>query len=284
MQSILHDFWTKHRFLIICAAAYVIVCIISCFYNPWDTIMHFGNRTIVIKSDAAEDYVRSVDIDNRFFDKIPLKFLSFGIADVAECVHDEFGILCGFIAYVAVFIDYLIKKYYKSNEDAGKFEIFISCYLCDNIIFYVMSIFAKLFENTTEVDFFNFLMIPFDTFDSKIFIIPVIIFLIICVFIILPLFLFAVPPTFVTYYYFFIYLAIYKICTNLIENINDKIMQNGKSLFLELIMFILASLIIVTLNLLLAKLFEIIRGWSLKFAKVYINLMKKTIQKFRSRR
>lgn len=271
MQSKLSDLWEKHRFLIICAATYVIVFIVSCFYNPW----HY----------TTENYWLSVDIDNRFFDKIPLKFLGFGIADVSECVDNGVGILCGFIAYAAVLADYLIKKYYESKEDVEKFEIFFSCYLCDNIIFYIMSILVKPFENVEmETAIFEFIGMPFDIFDSAIAIIPIIIWILVCLFIILPLFIFAVPPALVTYIYCFGYIVIYKLCTNLIEAINGKIMQNGESLFLELIMFILTSLIIIALNLLLLKIFDIIRGWSLKPAKVYINFMKKVFQKFQSRR
>lgn len=296
MQSKLSDFWTKHRFLIICAAAYVIVFIVSCFYNPWDMKWQIGNKTIISESNAVESYVRSVHIDNRFLDKIPLTFLGFGFADVAECVHNDVGILCGFIAYAAVLVDYLVKKYYESREDAKKFEIFVSSYLCDNIIFYIMSVLVNLF---IDIDFnserFHLNMEPWSIAGSKIgvaigliFVIALIILLIILLivfcFIIVPMFLFAVPPTAVTYIYFFAYLIVYRLCTDLIEAVNGKIMQNGESLLLELIIFILASLIILALNLLLSKIFEIIRDWSIKPAKVYVNLIRKAVQKFRSRR
>ncbi|MDE5737956.1 MAG: hypothetical protein K2H93_06300, partial [Oscillospiraceae bacterium] len=245
---------------------------------PWDDSWEYtgwsGMTRLVSEANVLKTYMPHLNITNRFFERIPLEILYFGIADIAEAIHDSVFLLIAPIIYSSFFLRFFLDKYYEKHKHIGRLEAKITNYVYDNIVFYLISIPINILKKIDGADW-----LFLDNFDELLNAIfnknPVINVLIGILFIIVIAFilLFAFLPMLAGNIYFFGYILMMGVMIKFIKFLNESIfsgMIEANSFCGELLVFIIAFALIFAVNLVADIIYELLQKISLLPARLVI--------------
>ncbi len=261
-------FINEHKLLVIGLILYIIMYIFSQNFNPWQEKTEMktfsGMKYTLNQPDAIDLYMPNLNVENRILDKIPLNILYFGVSDAAEAVHSGISVLFALITYSSVAMGFFMDRYYKKHNNIKKPERWIIAHLYDNVLFYLVSIAIRLLQPVNDIiidNIDNFFPWLSNTFDGNIGLkLLGVVVLILTLAVSLLLVLIPMLPSVL---YFFGYIVALKGIHKIIEFADGKLFS-GAALPREIVIFIIAFVLIMVMNVIIEQIYEFIQDLSLK--------------------